>query len=392
MVTFENVSKEYPDGTVAVQNLNLEIEKGELVVLIGPSGCGKTTSLKMINRLEEPTSGTIYVDGKDISSTNPVALRRSIGYVIQQIGLFPHMSIEENIAIVAKLHKWKKNKMAKRVDELLILAGLTPPSKYKYRLPDQLSGGQQQRIGVLRALAVEPNVVLMDEPFGALDPISRESLQNELIDLQQRLKKTIVFVTHDIDEALKLADKIVIMRQGKVVQAGTPAEIQAKPVNKFVADFIGQERLASVGADSPVYVIMEDAPLVVTPDIDAQLVLEQIEDLGRESAQIVDKSGRWLGMAQLPQVKRAARQGAKVKQAAVAGRKLYIEEAVLSDAAEMLIDADLPIPIVDETNKFVGLVTSNGIAKLTISRLNKQKKMQEQAQLAADGADKKGVS
>jgi len=241
VVTLENVSKVYPDGTTAVKELNLEVRKGEFVVLIGPSGCGKTTTLKMINRLEECTSGKIYVGGSDIAVLDPVKLRRGIGYVVQETDLMPHMTVGENIALVPQLLKWDKNRIRKRVDELLEMAGL-PPETYKYKLPSQLSGGQKQRIGVLRALAAEPEVVLMDEPFGALDPITRESLQNELLNLQKKLKKTIIFVTHDIDEAFKLADRIVLMRQGCIEQIGTPYEFYNKPESQFVKDFIGKYR------------------------------------------------------------------------------------------------------------------------------------------------------
>jgi len=245
MVKFENVSKIYSDGTVAVKDLNLEIEKGEFVVFIGPSGCGKTTTLKMINRLEECTSGKIYVNGNDITTVDAVNLRRGIGYVIQETGLFPHITVGENIAIVPQLLKWDKKRIQKRVDELLIMAGLSP-EKYKNKLPSQMSGGQKQRIGVLRALAAEPDVVLMDEPFGALDPISREKLQNELIDLQKKLRKTIIFVTHDIDEALKLADRIVLMCHGRIEQVRTPLELMNSPASEFVKNFIGKNRFSKI--------------------------------------------------------------------------------------------------------------------------------------------------
>ncbi|NLO59361.1 MAG: ATP-binding cassette domain-containing protein, partial [Synergistaceae bacterium] len=214
-VLFEKVTKTYGDGTRAVDRLDLEIRRGELVSLIGPSGCGKTTTLKMINRLEEPTGGAITVDGMDIMRTDPVELRRRIGYVVQEIALFPHLTVAENIGVVPNLLGWPAKKTRARVNELLSMAGLSP-EKYRFRLPDQLSGGQKQRIGVLRALASDPQVILMDEPFGALDPISRETLQNELVSLQKDLKKTIVFVTHDMGEALRISDRIVILRKGRV--------------------------------------------------------------------------------------------------------------------------------------------------------------------------------
>lgn len=216
MIRFENVRKEFKDGTVAVKDLNLEIRRGELLTLIGPSGCGKTTTMRMINRLIEPTRGTITIDEEDISKADPVELRRNIGYVIQQIGLFPHMTIEQNIALVPKLKKWKPHKYEKRVDELLDLVGLDP-SVFKKRYPKELSGGQQQRVGVIRALAAEPDIILMDEPFSALDPISREQLQDDIVHLQEKIQKTIVFVTHDMNEATKIATRIAIIDRKSVV-------------------------------------------------------------------------------------------------------------------------------------------------------------------------------
>ncbi|RVT62663.1 ABC transporter ATP-binding protein [Niallia taxi] len=239
MIQFENVSKLFQDGTTAVNSINLTINKGELFVLIGPSGSGKTTTLKMINRLIDITNGTILIDGKKISEYDIHELRWNIGYVLQQIALFPHLTIAENIAVVPEMKKWTKEKIAARVDELLEMVGLEPQT-YKNRKPNELSGGQQQRIGVIRALAADPEIILMDEPFSALDPISREKLQDDIISLQKAIKKTIVFVTHDMQEALKLGDRICIMKDGEIVQIGTPEELINNPVNDFVKDFIGR--------------------------------------------------------------------------------------------------------------------------------------------------------
>lgn len=247
MIVFENVSKIYGDGHKAVESLNLTVQHGELLSLIGPSGCGKTTTMKMINKLIEPTEGTILVNGEDISALNGVKLRRNIGYVIQQIGLLPHMTVGENISLIPKLKGWPKEQSEKRVDEMLELVALEP-AIYKNKFPLELSGGQQQRVGVVRALAAEPPIVLMDEPFSALDPISREQLQDELKVLQQRIKKTIVFVTHDIDEAIKISDRIAIMRDGKLIQVGTPDEILTTPADDFVREFIGEDRLKESSA------------------------------------------------------------------------------------------------------------------------------------------------
>ncbi len=370
MVKFENVSKAYPDGTVAVKELNLEIKKGEFVVFIGSSGCGKTTTLKMINRLEECTSGKIYVGGKDISKVDVVNLRRGIGYVIQDTGLLPHITVGENIAMVPELLKWNKKKIRKRINELLEMAGL-PPEKYKYRLPSQMSGGQQQRIGVLRALAAEPDVVLMDEPFGALDPISREKLQNELMDLQKKLKRTIIFVTHDIDEALKLADKIVLMRQGRIEQVGTPYELKNNPASKFVKSFIGEERLVQISGETSVEVIMEEPIVKVLPNVTASYVLEELESVGRESAQVVDENGDWLGMVLMTDIKKLSCTD-NINKILTLDRKLYIENATLRDVADMLSDEALPIPIIDNNYKLLGVVTDNGMARLTIARLKRK--------------------
>lgn len=242
MIQLKAVEKRYDDGFVALKDINLELHSGHINVLIGPSGCGKTTTMKMLNRLINPTSGEIYIKDKEISTMNPVELRRQIGYVIQHIGLFPHMTIAQNVSVVPKLLKWEKGKTKERVDELLEMVGLDP-SIYRDRYPSELSGGQQQRIGVIRALAAEPDIILMDEPFSALDPISREQLQNELVDLQKKVKKTIVFVTHDMDEALKIADRIIIMQEGTIVQNDTPEEVLRRPKNDFVRDFIGTNRL-----------------------------------------------------------------------------------------------------------------------------------------------------
>ncbi|REB06076.1 ABC transporter ATP-binding protein [Sporosarcina sp. BI001-red] len=237
MIKFEGVSKSYDGKTNVVESVNFEIAEGEFFVLIGPSGCGKTTTLKMINRLIPLSDGTIRIQDKKISDYAIHELRWQIGYVLQQIALFPHMTIEENISIVPELKQWKKDRIHKRVTELLNMVGLDPHT-YRGRKPSELSGGQQQRIGVVRALAADPDIVLMDEPFSALDPISRSKLQEDLLHLQRTIKKTIVFVTHDIQEAMKLGDRICIMKNGKIEQLGTPDEITAAPATPFVQEFI----------------------------------------------------------------------------------------------------------------------------------------------------------
>lgn len=242
MITFTDIAKTFP-GTddPAVQNFNATVGQGEFFVLIGPSGCGKTTTLKMINRLIEPSTGTIRIQDRDIRDWDRHELRWNVGYVLQQIALFPTMTIAENIAVVPEMRRWKKNEIKARVDELLQMVGLDPDT-YRNRKPPELSGGQQQRIGVIRALAADPDIILMDEPFSALDPLSREQLQEDIRALQQNIQKTIVFVTHDMDEALALGDRICLMKDGEIVQTGTPRELKNEPANDFVRDFIGDRR------------------------------------------------------------------------------------------------------------------------------------------------------
>jgi osmoprotectant transport system ATP-binding protein len=299
LIRFEKISKHYQDGTTAIKSLNMEIKEGEFFVIIGPSGCGKTTLLKMINRLIELSDGTIFVYDKKISEYDIHELRWNMGYVLQQIALFPHMTIEENIAIVPDLCKWSDQRIRARIEELMEMVGL-PPEKFRGRKPKELSGGQQQRIGVIRALAADPDILLMDEPFSALDPISREKLQDDILNLQRRINKTIVFVTHDMQEAIKLGDRICIMKDGEIVQVGTPKEIINNPVNEFVRDFVGMQGvtvkedvqleniidqiLSSHTSSSPSYIIPAAASLK-----EALLRLTEHEQLS------VEKEGQIIG-------------------------------------------------------------------------------------------------
>ena len=244
VVAFEHVTKRYggPDAPPAVDDLTLTVPAGEICVLVGPSGCGKTTTMKMVNRLIEPTSGRITIDGQDVTSLPAVELRRRIGYVIQQVGLFPHLTVGENVAVVPRLLGWPARGSRERIDELLDLVGLEP-AEYRDRYPAELSGGERQRVGVARALAADPPVMLMDEPFGAVDPIRRERLQNEFLRLQERVRKTVIFVTHDVDEAIKMADRIAILQRGGILaQYDTPAAILANPASEFVERFVGADR------------------------------------------------------------------------------------------------------------------------------------------------------
>ncbi|MED3795995.1 ABC transporter ATP-binding protein [Lysinibacillus capsici] len=295
MIIFDNVSKQYDNNQIAVKALNVEIKKGEFFVIIGPSGCGKTTLLKMINRLIPLTAGTIWINDKRISDYNIHELRWSIGYVLQQIALFPHMTIEENIAVVPELKKWSKTKIHQRVDELLALVGLEP-AKYRQRKPKELSGGEQQRVGVVRALAADPEIILMDEPFSALDPISRTKLQDDLLEMQRTIQKTIVFVSHDMQEALKLGDRLCIMKDGAIVQIGTPQQLLQNPVNDFVQQFIG-------GKQSDQLFTIHDVlqPITVTNDFGHTIPVDApfptiLEKLAEHDLLGVEENGKLIGM------------------------------------------------------------------------------------------------
>ncbi|MET7874481.1 betaine/proline/choline family ABC transporter ATP-binding protein [Streptomyces cyaneofuscatus] len=282
MIRFEHVTKRYADGTTAVDDLSFEVAEGELVTLVGPSGCGKTTTMKMVNRLIEPTEGTIFLDGEDISAVDPVELRRRIGYVIQQVGLFPHKTVLENTATVPHLLGWKRGKGRERAAELLDLVGLDP-SVYGDRYPEQLSGGQRQRVGVARALAADPPVLLMDEPFGAVDPVVRERLQNEFLKLQAQVRKTVLFVTHDIEEAVRLGDRIAVYGNGRIEQFDSPATVLGAPATPYVADFVGADRGLKRLSVTPIEESDLDQPPVVHLD----------DSLAEATARLRSEGARW---------------------------------------------------------------------------------------------------
>ena len=290
MIRLDAVSKQYPDGTSAVRELSLDVGRGDLVILVGPSGCGKTTTLKMINRLIEPSSGRIFLGGEDVTSVDPVRLRRRIGYVIQQAGLFPHRTILQNTMTVPALIGWDKAHARSRAGELLDLVGL-PPKIYANRYPHQLSGGQQQRVGVARALAADPPVLLMDEPFGAVDPIQRERLQSEFLRLQREVNKTVVFVTHDIDEAVRLGDKIAVFSEGgKIEQYADPATLLGAPTTSFVADFVGVDRGLKRLAVTPIEVADLEQPPVVHLDDPLTEARRTMQREGARWAVVLDHS------------------------------------------------------------------------------------------------------
>ena len=309
-ITFENVSKVYPGAPrPAVADVSLTVEPGRFVVLLGPSGCGKTTLLKMVNRLIEHTGGRILIDGAEIRSFPGPALRRRIGYVIQQTGLFPHMRVKDNIAVVPSLLKWDKQRTVRRVDELLELVGL-PPGDYRNRYPAQLSGGEQQRVGLARALAVEPSTMLMDEPFGALDAITRSRLQEELLRIHRRMGQTILFVTHDIEEAVRLADQIVVMRQGRVVQFDAPLRIVMRPADGFVAELVGAHdvlrRLSLIQVADVLQPVDPDARETIPDSADLRSALGQLIENGTTSLAVIDQEGRITGSVNLGTIQDAS--------------------------------------------------------------------------------------
>ncbi|EAC5123230.1 ATP-binding cassette domain-containing protein [Listeria monocytogenes] len=357
MLKFEHVTKTYKGGKKAVNDLTLNIDKGEFVCFIGPSGCGKTTTMKMINRLIEPTKGKIFINDKDIMAEDPVKLRRSIGYVIQQIGLMPHMTIRENIVLVPKLLKWSEEKKQERAKELIKLVDL--PEEFLDRYPYELSGGQQQRIGVLRALAAEQNLILMDEPFGALDPITRDSLQEEFKNLQKELGKTIIFVTHDMDEAIKLADRIVIMKAGEIVQFDTPDEILRNPANSFVEDFIGKDRLIEAKPDvTQVAQIMNTNPVSITADKSLQAAITVMKEKRVDTLLVVDEGNVLKGFIDVEQIDLNRRTATSVMDIIEKNVFYVYEDTLLRDTVQRILKRGYKyIPVVDKDKRLVGIVT-----------------------------------
>jgi osmoprotectant transport system ATP-binding protein len=357
VIRLDRVTKQFPGGTLAVRELSLEMPPGEITVLIGPSGCGKTTLLRMVNRLIEPTSGRIYLEEEDVTDADPVQLRRRIGYVIQQVGLFPHETIEHNVATVPRLLGWNKARRRARVDELLDLVGLDP-AQYRDRYPHQLSGGQRQRVGVARALAADPAVLLMDEPFGAIDPITRTRLQDEFKRLQDELGKTVVFVTHDIEEAVKLGDRIAILNVGAVLeQYDTPSEVLGHPATPFVASFVGGDRAIKQLKVTTIDAAELDRPDTVTPDAPLEKVRRMLADTGARSIPVVDDSGVLRGRVRAGDAERDGTAGdAVVRVDAWVDRSDTLEHAL----AHTLLSDDGWIAVLDG-ERFVGVLTPDGV-------------------------------
>ena len=364
MLTFKNVSKVYPGGTKAVNNLDLQIDRGEFVVFIGPSGCGKTTTMKMVNRLIDITEGEILVEGEDIYDKDIVELRRSIGYVIQQIGLFPHMTIGENIALVPKLLKWPEKKRKDRAKELLKLVDMD--EEYLDRYPNELSGGQQQRIGVLRSLAADPPLILMDEPFGALDPITKETLQDEFKKLQVELGKTIVFVTHDMDEAIRLADRIVIMRAGEIVQVGTPDDILRNPKNEFVETFLGKHRLIGERENlQTVSQIMYSDPATILETNSLSEAITIMKKNRVDSLLVVNEDNSLLGILDIEMIDKHRRENITISDIMETDFFKVQENVLLRDTVHKILRNDIRyVPVIDEENHLLGIVTRGSIVNI----------------------------
>jgi osmoprotectant transport system ATP-binding protein len=346
VIRLDRVTKRFPNGHVAVNELSLEVGAGEVCVLVGPSGCGKTTTMRMVNRLIEPTSGHIFLDDEDVTSVDPVQLRRRIGYVIQQVGLFPHQTIAQNVATVPRLLGWDKSRISSRVDELLDLVGLDP-GNFRNRYPSQLSGGQRQRVGVARALGADPPVMLMDEPFGAIDPITRDRLQGEFLRLQSEVRKTVVFVTHDIEEAVRVGDRIAIMADGGVLaQYDTPANVLGNPASPFVADFVGSDRGLKRLRVTP----------VTAGDVEPTPTVTSASELGTgDLAVVVDGSGRPLGYV------------TGDGQRPLPGQ-VRVGEPLQDALATMLLDDDGWVAVVDGDGRFLGVLTPASVHAATRRR------------------------
>ena len=370
MVEFKDVSKIYPKmKNPAVNHISFEIDKGDFCCLIGTSGSGKTTLMRMINRMNSVTKGEVLVNGKNVKSFNPVNLRRHIGYVIQNNGLMPHMTIRENIILVPKLLKWPKEKLVGEAQKLIQMAEL--PESYLDRYPTELSGGQQQRIGVVRALAANQNLILMDEPFGALDPITRESLQNLVQNLQVRLGKTIVFVTHDMDEALKLATKVVVLHDGQLIQVGTPEEILHHPANDYVKSLIGEERLSEAKYETvKVKNVMLTNPIKI--DLGASLsdALTMMKENRVDTLLVVDNSDHLKGYISIDDLQRNYSKASSVSDILITKVSTVGPDEYLRDNFSRIMSRNKSyIPVIDSDNKLVGIVTRASLVNVVYQKI-----------------------
>ncbi|WP_053361520.1 ABC transporter ATP-binding protein [Bacillus sp. FJAT-27251] len=367
MIRFENIVKKY-NRTTVIEDFSLNIEAGQLVVFIGPSGCGKTTLLKMINRLVEPTSGKIYVDGEDITKADPIQLRRNIGYVIQNTGLFPHMSIKENLELIPKLKGEDPAEIEKKTVELLELVGLDP-EQFMHRFPKELSGGQQQRIGVARAFSTNSDIILMDEPFSALDPVTRSSLQEELFNMQKELNKTIIFVTHDMDEAYKIADKICLLKDGEILQYDTPENILKNPASEFVESFIGKRRVWNNPEVLKAADIMISNPVKVTPKRNVLQAIEIMKENKVDSLMVTDRNSTLIGLVTLKSIKLQER-SSLIDDVMESQVFAVTEDEDLISVLKMMNDHKIGyLPVVNEAKQLTGLITRSSILSALSSQL-----------------------
>lgn len=357
MLKFDNVSKVFGDGTKAVNSVSFEVTSGEFLVLIGPSGSGKSTTMKMINRMIPHSTGKVYVGGKDITTLNAAELRRSIGYVIQEIGLFPHYTIEQNIAIVPQLKGWGKSQIKERVSEMLEMVGLDPEI-YRGRYPKELSGGQQQRVGVARALASNPDVILMDEPFGALDPLTRDQLQEELLSLQQKLKRTIVFVTHDMDEALRLGDRIAIMKDGNLLQLDTPENILHKSANGFVEKFLGKHQIIQNPELMSITEVMREKVVTAYSQHSPEKALSTMRQQKITHLIVVDNDESIKGIVSATELMGKMDEVATIEEVMVQANPTLSRDSTAKDAIVTMEESSMGIiPVINEARQVVGLVT-----------------------------------
>ena len=356
MIRLENITKKF-DHKVVIDNISLSFEKGEFIVFLGASGCGKTTTLKMINKLIPMTKGRIYVDNVNIEKINTTELRRKIGYVIQSMGLFPHMTILDNITIILKLQHLKEEERYQRAKELVTMIKLDEEVLKKY--PDELSGGQKQRIGFARALANNPEIILMDEPFSALDPITRTQLQDEIVEIQKKLQKTIVFVTHSIDEALRIADRICIFENGKVVQFASPQEILNSPANEYVKSFVGEEKLWQNPNYIPINEIMLAKAVTIPSNANMVVASRRMRNSGVDTLLVVDNENRYIGLIEMEQLLQTAVDAlAPVSSFCSTKFTTLLSDAMVDEAITIMIDGQQKlIPIVDSEEKLQGVVT-----------------------------------
>ncbi|WP_346899182.1 ABC transporter ATP-binding protein [Clostridium sp. UBA7503] len=361
MIKFENISKKFKNTTV-LSDVSFEIEKGKLVAIIGESGCGKTTTLKMINGLITPTSGKIYINNEDIATKNVIDLRRNMGYVIQQTGLFPHMTIRENIELIPKVQNKNPEDITQQTYDLMDMVGLDC-DKFLNRYPVELSGGQQQRVGVARAFATNPDIILMDEPFSALDPITRSSLQDELVNLQSKLKKTIIFVTHDMDEAIKISDKMCIMDKGKIIQYDTPENILKNPVNDFVSQFVGKKRIWT----SPEFIKAEDImienPITCSKDLSIFKCIEKMRSYKVDSLMVVDnKSKKLQGIVKAKQMRSIDDKSIQVS-SILNNNYIYVSpNDTIIDILKIVNENNIStVPVLNDSSSLIGLITESSL-------------------------------